>query len=237
MKSTLRSATPLFAGVVSLALLGCGVGPTREDAGLDGGVGDAGSLDAGSGDAGSVDGGPFDAGFTDAGHGDAGSIDAGAVDAGVFTLASSVLDAGAVFPVRYTCADTGTLGKVSPPLSWTVGPSALSYTPVMVDTSINLTHWVIWDLPASASDLQEGISNVAAPAVPAGAKQTTSYDNTTYGYRGPCPPANHLYRFTVYALDVATLPGVTTASSRAQVQTAIAGHAIGSAALTGNYGP
>ncbi|MBL9037325.1 MAG: YbhB/YbcL family Raf kinase inhibitor-like protein [Archangium sp.] len=174
---------------------------------------------------------PVDAGEKDAGIADAGTADAGVADAGTeFALSSTVLTEGAVFPVRYTCADTMTMGRVAPPLAWTSNASAKSYAVVMTDTSIALIHWVAWDISASTTSLAEGV-------VPAGTKQTTSYDNVTVGYRGPCPPVSHGYRFVVTALDVEVLPGVTAASSRAQVQAAIAAHAVASASLSGTYGP
>jgi Raf kinase inhibitor-like YbhB/YbcL family protein len=166
---------------------------------------------------------------------DAGSTDAGTPDAGPPILISSVLTDGGVFPIRYTCTDTATMGRISPPLEWTAIPDAGSYALVMTDTSINLIHWVIWDV--TALGLAEGVSNVAFPPSPAGAKQTTSYDSVTFGYRGPCPPSPHVYRFVLYGLDTATLPGVSTNSSRAQVQAAIDAHSLGTAALSASYGP
>jgi Raf kinase inhibitor-like YbhB/YbcL family protein len=158
------------------------------------------------------------------------------IDAG-FALSSPALDAGGTFPVRYTCNDGMTAGRVSLPLAWTRSPLARSYAVVMTDTSINLVHWVIWDIDAAATGLPEGIANVAEPPTPAGARQTTSYDNTTYGYRGPCPPSLHVYRFELSALDVSTLPGVTPTSPRAVVTAAIAAHTIDQATLPGQYGP
>jgi Raf kinase inhibitor-like YbhB/YbcL family protein len=107
----------------------------------------------------------------------------------------------------------------------------------MTDTSINLIHWIIWDLPASTFALPEGVPNIAQPPSPAGAKQTTSYDQSTYGYRGPCPPVAHEYRFVLYGLDVATLPGVTTASTRAQVEAALTAHVLETAALSSSFAP
>ncbi len=169
---------------------------------------------------------------------DAGAlIDAGTPDAGPAMLTSPVLTDGGIFPVRYTCTDTTTAGRVSPPLEWTAIPNARSYALVMTDTSINLIHWVLWDVDANTLGLAEGVANVALPPSPAGAKQTTSYDGATFGYRGPCPPSLHVYRFELHALDVATLPGVSTASTRAQVQAALAAHVLETASLTSSYGP
>jgi Raf kinase inhibitor-like YbhB/YbcL family protein len=178
----------------------------------------------------------FDAGVVE----DAGTQDAGTKeDAGVapFTLTSTVLTDGGVFPVRYTCADTTTTGRVSPPFAWTPVTNAQSYAMVMTDTSINLVHWIIWDIPATTLALPEGVQNVALPPTPAGARQTTSYDSTTYGYRGPCPPNPHVYRFELHALEVAALPGVTTASTRAQVSAALALHVLETTSLSASWGP
>ncbi len=125
--------------------------------------------------------------------------------------------------------------NLSAPLAWTAITSAQSYAVVMTDTSINLIHWVIWDIPSSALSLPEGVPNVALPS---SGKQTKSYDGATFGYLGPCPPSTHVYRFELFALDAVTLPQVTTASSRAQVKAAITSHQLGAAQeLTASYTP
>ena len=164
---------------------------------------------------------------------DAGQVDAGQVDAGVSAaaLTSTAFADGGVIPARHSCAGL----NLSVPLSWSTVTSAQSYAGVMTDTSINLIHWVIWDIPASVLALPEGVPNVALP--PSG-KQTTSYDAATFGYLGPCPPSTHTYRFELFGLDTATLPGVTTASSRAQVKASIASHQLGrTQELSGSYSP
>ncbi|MDP2275597.1 MAG: YbhB/YbcL family Raf kinase inhibitor-like protein [Archangium sp.] len=193
--------------IAALLLTACGAPAPAPDAGE---VEDAGTT---------IDGGPPDAGT------------------GPATLSSAVLTDGGTFAVRYTCTDATTTGRVSPPLTWTAIPNARSYALVMTDTSINLIHWVLWDVDATTLQLAEGVSNVAQPPSPAGAKQTTSYDGLTFGYRGPCPPSPHVYRFELHGLDVATLPGVSTTSTRAQVQAALTAHVIETVALTSSYGP
>jgi len=170
----------------------------------------------------------------DAGSVDAGPIDAGQPDAGAPMLTSTAfLDGGTIAP-RHTCAGM----NLSVPLAWTAFPAAQSYAVTLTDTNNNLLHWILWDLSPATLSLPEGVPNVALPASPAGAKQTLSYDGATYGYLGPCPPAPHVYRFDLFALDVATLPGVTTASTRAQVKAAMTSHVVGSSlSLLGNAGP
>ena len=61
----------------------------------------------------------------------------------------------------------------------------------------------------------------------------------TYGgYDGPCPPWNdelvHHYTFTVHALDVASL-GLSGDFGLAEVRTAMEGHVLASASVTGTY--
>jgi Raf kinase inhibitor-like YbhB/YbcL family protein len=148
-----------------------------------------------------------------------------------FTLTSSALPEGATFPVDNTC--TGT--NVSPPLAWTAGPAATkSYAIVFHDTSNDFLHAITYDIPASVNALPAAMEAVYAPANPAGTHQTKSYKGV-FGYAGPCPPSLHVYEFVLYALDVATLPGVTQNVALADAETAIKAHAIASTKLTGKY--
>jgi Raf kinase inhibitor-like YbhB/YbcL family protein len=137
--------------------------------------------------------------------------------AGAMTLTSSVITEGGMFPAQNTCATTA---NDSPDLTWTAGPSGtMSYAVVLFDTTMSIYHWAIWDIPASVTMLPAKLDDMAMPATPAGAKQNSFQGNT---YQGPCPSGtDHVYRFTVYALPVATLSGVTTSSAPMQVSTAI----------------
>jgi len=95
-------------------------------------------------------------------------------------------------------------------------------------------HSVIWDIPASVTTLAEGIEKVAEPAVPAGSKQANGYGGNR-GYDGPCPPNQHTYVFTVFALDTATLPGVDLNTPGPQVRLALEGAATAMTTLSGEY--
>ena len=151
-----------------------------------------------------------------------------------FALTSTGFTEGAPIPPQYACDQKNS----SPDLSWTPGPTGtLSYAVVLTDKSNNLLHWVIWDIPGAATGLPAAVENTANPASPAGSKQVKSYDNKTFGYLGPCPPNEHTYEFAVFALDVATLPSVTTASTRAQVKVEILNHDLATTTLTGTYTP
>ena len=210
--------------LLALAAVGCGGGSEGDDD-------DAGSA---GGDA------AVDSGMTvlDAGAPDSAS----AVDAsmGVFSLTSPVLAEGMRFANEYTCV--GGI-DVSPELAWTPGPAGtLSYAIVLTDVTFNnFVHWVIWDIPANTIPLSlpRAVPRSANLSSPVGAKQCTSYTSPpTFGYRGPCTPVNdgvHNYRFTVYALDVATLPGVTTNTARTAVRTQVLAHDLASASLNGTF--
>jgi Raf kinase inhibitor-like YbhB/YbcL family protein len=192
------------------------------------GAGGAGTGGAGGGSTGGAGGGAT--GST----GSSTSSSTGSGGMAAFALTSTGFTEGMVIPAKYACA--GADG--SPDLSWTAGPAGtLSYAVVLTDKSNNLLHWVIWDIPGATTSLPAGVEKKANPAVPAGSKQAKSFDNQTFGYRGPCPQNTHTYEFAVFALDVATLPGVTTASTRAEVNTEILKHDLTKTTLTGTYTP
>jgi len=129
-----------------------------------------------------------------------------------------VIMEGGMFPDQNTCAGANT----SPDLTWSAGPSGtMSYAVILLDTSTAtpLNHWVIWDIPASVTALPAMLDTSATLTMPAGAKQKAFQG---MGYTGPCPSgSDHLYRFTVYALPVATLSGAMTSSQTSALAMAV----------------
>lgn len=166
-----------------------------------------------------------------------GAADAAAdsTSGGMFTLTSTVLTEGASLMAVNTCDGANT----SPDFTWTNPPAGTqSFAVVLTDKSNNLVHWVIYDVPAVATGLPANVMKAYAPTNVPGAHQTASYQSTTTGYLGPCPPTGqgaHIYEFAAYGLDVATLPGATQTTTRAQAVTAITQHMLGTAKLTGMY--
>ena len=168
-----------------------------------------------------------------AGTGGNDGADAGGQD--TLTLTSTAFSDMGQIGAQYQCGATG----ASPPLSWTAGAlGTASYAIVMVgpdSTGVgSFYHWVIWDIPATTTHLTEAVAQMAMPPVPVASKQISSgIDGATWpGYSGPCPPFLEAYTFTVFALKVAVLPGVTSASTGADVFAAIQANAIASAQLT-----
>ncbi len=151
---------------------------------------------------------------------------------GDFTVTSTSFDEGQAIPEAHTCHGANT----SPELSWTDAPTGtLSFAFILNDESISFLHSAIWDIPSSLNGLPEAIEAAYAPSNVAGSVQCDSWDGQI-GYSGPCPPSEHTYQYIIYALDVDVLPGVDNASSVSQVSTAVQGHVIEQAILTGIYG-
>ena len=93
-------------------------------------------------------------------------------------------------------------------------------------------HWVLYDLPATTSELAEGVPQ--SQLLPDGAKQGLN-DFRRIGYGGPCPPPGkpHRYFFKLYALDVLLdlKPGLT----KKDLEHAMEKHILAQAQLMGTY--
>ena len=171
--------------------------------------------------------------------GDGAAVDAAvAADAGdgagaenTFMLTSSAFSESTL-PLVYQCYSSPT----SPPLSWTQGPLGTeSYAVVLTDTTPGDYYWILWNIPVTTMSVPQGVDESAMPSIPQGSEQATAsvQDAGSPGYVGPCTPTvGAPYTFTLYALNAATLTGVTPASSAADVVAAIEANAIASAALT-----
>ena len=180
-----------FAGIVALSAAGCG----GEGSGSGGSTSTAGSGGTGGTGTGGTGG---TGGMTTT------TPNGGAGGAFVITLTSPSLTEGGMVAVDNTCAGL----NISPELDWTAGPAETkSYSVILKDKSNNLVHSAIWDIPKEALMLPADVDKHQFPADVPGAKQAKAYDDATCGYLGPCPGGNtHTYKFTLYALDLATLP-------------------------------
>jgi Raf kinase inhibitor-like YbhB/YbcL family protein len=166
------------------------------------------------------------------GGGGAGGAGTGGAAGDDLVLQSFAHMEGATFDDMFTCAGS----NISLPLDWLpADPATQSYAVVFADESFDhFLHWVIWDIPTSVLALAGNVSKVPAPPMPSGAKQAKSYDGATHGYLGPCPGGEeHTYEFVLHAVDVATLPGVTTDSTMGAVEAAVLSHSLATGRLSG----
>ena len=130
-------------------------------------------------------------------------------------------------------------GDASPPLEWAGGPAGTqSFAVLLVNRSYyDQLHWVIYNIAATATGLPAGVERAYSPANVVGAHQTPSYTPTVFGYLGPCTQYHDTYQITVYAIDVAELPGVTQDTAPADATNIIDAHKLGYAGLLGTSSP
>ncbi len=153
-------------------------------------------------------------------------------------LHSTAFEHGAAIPARYTCEGD----DIAPPLSWHGVPADTRSLVLIVDDPdapdpaaprMTWVHWVLYTLPPDLTGLPEGTT---AADLPQGTGEGLN-DWKRAGYGGPCPPVGrHRYFFKLYALDtVLQRPGGSATPTKAEVETAMAGHVLEQATLMGTY--
>jgi hypothetical protein len=149
---------------------------------------------------------------------------------------------GGVIPDKFT----GVAGAavVSPELNWSqVPPGTQSFVVLLHDpepiveksSKMDITHWLIWNIPATSTGLKEG---VPAGELPDGSRQVSLRANAYMGPGAPPGPYHH-YTFELYALDIKLdipqgMPAGAVATRRA-VFDAMDGHVIGKAELVARF--
>ena len=147
-------------------------------------------------------------------------------------LASTAFADGDAIPSPYTYLLPGQCAgeNLSPPLSWAGVPAGThSLAVILIDIDAQAwVHWVQFDIPPDVAGLAAA---VGGPDV--GVKGSNDFGDLGYG--GPCPPGGtHRYLFTLYALD--TLLSLPAGATRVQVESAMNGHVLDEAQLTGLRG-
>ena len=152
---------------------------------------------------------------------------------------------GGQIPVRYSQAAEGAApGEgTSPGITWTNAPAGTqSFVLHMHDmdvarnrTTDDQVHWLVWNIPASATGLPEGVAK-GSPR-PDGSYQISA---TGPVYRGPGAPATgpmHHYVFELFALDTKldVQAGGDAFETRAHVLKAMQGHILGKAVYAGLF--
>jgi hypothetical protein len=163
----------------------------------------------------------------------------------VMTLTIPGFPDGGIIPVQFSQAAPGAApGEgTSPAMTWANAPAGTqSFVLHMHDldlarnrTTDDQVHWVVWNIPATATGFPEG--------VPKGEKLADGSQQISVTgpvYRGPGAQANgplHHYMFELYALD--TRIEVTSTGdafeTRANVLKAIQGHILAKAVYGGRF--
>ena len=155
------------------------------------------------------------------------------------TLTTPAWPDGDPIPVKYTQAGE----QVSPALNWTnTPPGTQSFVLHMLDpdvarnkTTDTQVHWVVWNIPATATGLPEGVPK--GETLADGSRQISASGPV---YRGPGAPATgpvHHYTFEIYALDtkIEVPPSTDAFETRANVMKAMQGHILGKAVYVGLF--
>jgi Raf kinase inhibitor-like YbhB/YbcL family protein len=150
-------------------------------------------------------------------------------------LSTDAFTNNAEIPRNYTCEGE----DVSPYLAWEGVPAKAKSLVLIVDDpdapdpdapKMTWVHWVLYNIPASADELPQGID---AGELPRGTLQGMN-DWRRTGYGGPCPPVGrHRYFYKLYALDD-MLPDLGK-PGKVELEEAMEGHIIAQAELVGTY--
>ena len=129
--------------------------------------------------------------------------------------------------------------NLSPALEWKDPPAGTrSFAVTVYDpnapTGSGWWHWVVYNIPATATGLPAAIGTLGV--LPEGAKQGRN-DYGEHAFGGACPPSGdrpHHYIFTVYALKVAKIT-VPEDASPALIGYNILGNRLALAKMTTTY--
>ena len=151
------------------------------------------------------------------------------------TITSPAFSHDGSIPAVYTCDGE----DISPEFNWSDIPGNANSLVLIVDDpdapdpaapKMTWVHWVLYNIPATAAGLAEGIDG---SELPKGTLQGRN-DWKRTGYGGPCPPTGrHRYFHKLYALDT-LLPDLGQ-PTKAEVEAAMEGHVIEKAVLMGTY--
>jgi Raf kinase inhibitor-like YbhB/YbcL family protein len=140
---------------------------------------------------------------------------------------------GGAIPAKHGCRATSN-ANLSPAIQWSNAPDGtMSFALVLhdADTPMDFLHWAIFNIPATANGLPEGVP--AKAMLDDGSVQLRNSDGST-GYFNPCPPAPaaHRYEFEIYALDTKLDPAP---KNRDALMRAMKGHIGAIGKYSGSY--
>lgn len=140
------------------------------------------------------------------------------------TISSPAFTHKGNIPAQYTCDGT----NISPVLQWSGAPAGTKSFALIVDDpdapSKTYVHWVVFNIPATTTELAEGVRSVTCG--------TNDFGTKKYG--GPCPPSGtHHYHFKLYALD--SMLDVSVGATKEDLLDAMQGHVLAQTELIGLY--
>jgi len=157
------------------------------------------------------------------------------------TISSSSFTNGGVIPTKYACTYNGG-SNISPQLTWRDAPKETSTFAIIMDDETSpcgfgdsaCVHWGLFNIPSNTMTINESqsISSVATEG------SIYTYDG---GYYGPCPPFNHTYKTTIYALSK-DMPDIISSSifdsymTRSQFKSKYGSYILQESTISGTFG-
>ena len=144
-------------------------------------------------------------------------------------LLSTAFSEGEEIPRVYSCEEENAVI----PLTWSGVPEGTVELALVMDDpdARGFVHWVAFGIPAGAEAIGDG-------PLPAGTREGVN-DFGQPGYGGPCPPSQHRYVITLYALSAPIgdvfEPGATP--SAAAIRDAARDITLAQAQLSGTFTP
>ena len=146
-------------------------------------------------------------------------------------VTSSAYDEGGSIPAKHT----GEGEDTSPPLSWSRVPDGTRSfavichdpdAPVVASGCYGFVHWVLYNVPGTATGLPEGVRDYeAGPS-----------DFGKPGYGGPMPPNGHgTHRYFFWVLALARQPDLEPGLTLRQLLEAVEPDVLGMNRLMGTY--
>ncbi|MCP4005682.1 MAG: YbhB/YbcL family Raf kinase inhibitor-like protein [bacterium] len=147
------------------------------------------------------------------------------------SVSSSAFEESGAIPAKYT----GEAEDVSPSLEWSAIPDGTRSwavichdpdAPVVSSGGYGFVHWVLYNIPGSATGLPEGVSDHA----------TGPTDFGKPGYGGPMPPNGHgTHRYFFWVLALGREPDLEAGLTMHQLLESIESDVIGMNRLMGTY--
>jgi Raf kinase inhibitor-like YbhB/YbcL family protein len=158
-----------------------------------------------------------------------------------FLLTSPDIADGRTMALTQVFNSFGCSGQnLSPALSWSHAPPGTQSFALLVHdpdapTGSGWWHWLVYNIPASASSLPAAAGGESGKLMPAGAVQGRT-DFGAHAYGGPCPPPGkvHHYHFRLFALKVPKLE-VPADASAAFISFNVHANALAEAQITALY--